>query len=302
MTHDLIIVGGGPAGLSAAIYAARFRMKTAVLASELGGTVTKAYLIENWPGEKGLSGMELTEKLKSHAASLGADIRQEEVKEAKRTEEGFLLKTGEGDYEAKTVILATGSKRRKLGVPGEEEFDGKGVSYCAVCDAAFFKDKVVGVVGGSDSAAKEALLLSEYGKKVYMIYRRDRIRAEPINAERIEENGRIEVITNTNVLEIKGGKFVDRVLLDRPYKGERKLKLDGLFIDIGYDPQSRLAEQLGVELDKRGEIIADEGGRTSIPGVYAAGDVVNRELKQAITAAAQGAVAANSAYESVKGK
>jgi len=297
MIYDLIIVGGGPAGLSAAIYAGRFRMKTIVLAREMGGTVVNTHLIENWPGFKSLSGVELMEKIGDHVKSVGVEIRQAEVMEIKRKDKNFLIKSDGGEFEAKTVLLATGTKHRKLNVPGEKEFYGRGVSYCAVCDAVFFKDKIVAVVGGSDSAAKEALLLSEYGKRVYIIYHREKIRAEPINAERVAANKKIEVINNTSVLEIRGDKFVQSVMLDKPYKGKRELKLDGVFIEIGYDPQSELAKGMGVELDKRGEIVMGRESQTNVPGVYAAGDVTTGSFKQAITGAAQGVVAANSAYD-----
>ncbi len=302
MVYDLVIIGGGPAGLSAAIYAARFRMDFLVLAREPGGTVVNTHLIENWPGEKSLSGAALMEKLQSHAESLGAKITQAEVSKVSKKGGHFLVSTDAGDFESKSLIFATGTRHRKLGAPGEEEFHGRGVSYCAVCDCAFFRDKVVAVVGGSDSAAKEALLLTEYAKKVYIIYRKDKIRAEPINAERVEKNKKIEVITNTNVVKINGGKFVTGVELDVPYKGSKDLPLDGVFIDIGYDAESGIAAALGAKLDKRGEIIVGCDCGTSVPGVYAAGDVTSESFKQAITAAAQGAIAANAAYRFVGGK
>jgi thioredoxin reductase (NADPH) len=272
-------------------------MKTIVLARELGGTVVNTHLIENWPGFKRLSGAELMEKIGDHVRNVGVEIKQAEVKGIKKKGKDFMIKSDEGDFEARAVLLATGTKHRKLGVPGEEEFYGRGVSYCAVCDAAFFKDKVLAVVGGSDSAAKEALLLSDYGKKVHIIYRREKIRAEPINAERVEANKKIEVINNTNVLEIKGDKFVQSVMLDKPYKGSKEFKLDGVFIEIGYDPQSELAKGLGVKLDEKGEIVIGCDSQTSVAGVYAAGDVTSGSFKQAITGAAQGVVAANSAYD-----
>ena len=300
--YDFVIVGGGPAAMSAAVYAARFKMKTIVLAREIGGTIVNTHLIENWPGEKSLSGMELMQKLQEHVESLDVEIKQAEVKEIKQSGKNFLLETDEGKYEGKTILLATGTKHRKLGVPGEEEFSGRGVSYCAVCDGAFFADKVVAVVGGSDSAAKEALFLSEHAKKVYIIYRKEKIRAEPINGDRVDANKKIEIINNTNVLEIKGDKFVESVVLDTPYKGNKDLKLDGVFIEIGYDPQNELAKGLGAKLDKGGEIISGKGSETSVPGVYSAGDVTSGSFKQAITAAAQGVIAANSAYTYTKTK
>jgi thioredoxin reductase (NADPH) len=299
MAYDLAIIGGGPAGMSAAVYAARFRLKTLLLAREFGGVLANAPLIENWPGEKSLSGAELMAKLQSHVESLGVDIKQASVDNISKKAGLFLIKSDEGEHESKSILLATGTKHRKLAVPGEEKFYGRGVSYCAVCDGAFFRDKAVAVIGGSDSAAKEALFLSENAAKVYIIYRKEKIRAEPINAERVEKNEKIEIITNTNVLEIKGDKFVTHAVLDKAYKGSKELPIDGVFVEIGYDPQSDLAKALGAKLDK-GEIIIGSGSETSVPGVFAAGDVTSNSFKQAITAAAQGVVAAKSVYDYIK--
>ncbi len=302
MIYDLLIVGAGPAGLSAAVYAARFRLKTAILASEVGGIVVNAPLLENWPGIKSISGAEFMERMVEHVKGFGVEIMQTEVREIKTKGKNFMIKTDDAELESRTVLLATGTEHRKLGVSGEEEFHGKGVSFCAVCDAAFFRDKIVAVIGGSDSAAKEALLLSEYAKQVYIIYRRERIRAEPINAERVEKKGNIEVIGSTNVMEIKGDKFVESVTLDKAYDGSRNLPVDGVFVEIGYEPRSELAKGLGLKLDKEGQIIADRHSRTSVPGAYAAGDVTSDGFKQVITAAAQGVMAANSAYQYINGK
>ncbi|MCD6522641.1 MAG: FAD-dependent oxidoreductase [Candidatus Diapherotrites archaeon] len=289
--YDIIIVGGGPAGLSGAIYAGRYRMKTLVLDdghSELVG----AHKIENWPGTLSISGYELVSNMKKHAEAFGAEIKMESVMSIEKTENGFRVKTETGEYEGKTLLLATGTVRRKLGVPGEEEFKGKGVSYCAACDAAFFKDKVVAVVGGSDAAATEALLLAEYAKKVYILYRRQEIRAEPITKERVYANPKIEIIPNVNVVEIKGDQMVKSVLLDNG----NELELDGVFIEIGGEPGSGLAAQIGVELDDRKSIVVNSLSETNIPGVFAAGDATNSPFKQAITASAQGVMAAFSAY------
>lgn len=302
MIYDFVIIGGGPAGLSAAIYAARFKLKTIVLAKEIGGTIVNTDLIENWPGEKSLSGAELMEKFKEHVANLKVEIKQAEVKEIKKKGKNFVLTTDEGKFEAKTVLLGTGTIHRELGVPGEKELKGRGVSYCAICDAAFFKDKLLAVIGGSDSAAKEALLLSNYGKKVYIIYRKEKIRAEPINVDRIEKNKKIEVINNTNVVEIKGDKFVEKVIFDKPYNGSKEFKLEGVFIEVGKLPQNELAKQLKVKLSEKGEIIVDNDMNTNVLGVYSAGDVIAGGFRQAITASAQGTIAANSAYEYISKK
>ncbi len=299
-SYDLVIIGGGPAGLSAAIYAARFRLKALILTREVGGAIVNTHLIENWPGYKAISGVELIERLREHVESLGIEIKQSEVVSLEKKNRGFLVKTEAGNFNSRTIIFATGTHHRKLNVPGEDEFYGRGVSYCAVCDGAFFRDKTVCVVGGSDSASKEALFLTEYAKKVYIIYRRDKIRAEPVNAERIEKNSKIEIITNSNVLSINGKDFVESVTLDRKYKGSTTLAVDGVFVEIGNDPNTDLAEKLGVKTNSDG-VIADPRGGTSIEGFYAAGDVVSGTFRQAIVAAAQGVIAANSVFEYLQG-
>jgi len=187
-------------------------------------------------------------------------------------------------------------------ITGEKEFTGNGVHYCALCDGYIYNDKTVAVVGGSDSAAKEALLLSEYAKKVYIIYRRENIRAEPINAERVKKNEKIEVITNANVLEIHGDKVVNKVLLDRECFGSKELALDGLFIDIGHIPMTQLVEGLGVKLNKKDEVVIDRNGKSSCDGIYAAGDVTDHIFKQAITGVAEGVSAVFSIYEMLQRK
>lgn len=296
MIYDLAIIGGGPAGLSAAVYAARFMLNSIVLAAEPGGTMMKVHCMENWPGEKRSTGASIADKLLDHTRDVGAKIIQAEVKSVSRKGKNFLITSDSGDFEAKSLLFATGTKHRKLGIPGEDGFYGRGVSTCAVCDCGFFRDMVVAVIGGSDSAANEALLLTENAKKVYIIYRKERIRAEPINFERVAKNPKIEVITNTNVREIRGDKRVRSVVLDRPYQGSTELKLDGVFVEIGYDPHSELAKSLGVKVNELGEIIVGSASETNVLGVFAAGDVTSGRFKQAITAAAQGVVAAYSAY------
>ena len=206
----------------------------------------------------------------------------------------------------KTILFATGTKWKKLpeSVKGSREFENKGVNYCAICDGPLFRNKIVGVVGGSDSAAKDAMLLSEHAKKVYIIYRGEKIHPEPINMKRVEQNKKIEIINNTNVAEVKGEQIVKSVVLDRMYKGKKELELDGIFIAIGHIVLSDLAKPLGVKLNGKGEIIIDhKTSETNIEGVYAAGDVADKPFKQAITGVAEGCTAAYSAYEYItKGK
>ncbi|VVB99934.1 Coenzyme A disulfide reductase [uncultured archaeon] len=293
--YDLAIIGAGPAGLSAAVYAARFRMKTIVIGELPGGTLVNTHLVENWPGVVSASGFGIMDSLQKHVEANNVPIIVERVVSVSKGKGDFdfSIKTNAGNYSARAVLFATGSSRRKLNVKGEKEFENKGVSYCAACDCALFRNKVVAVIGGSDSAAKEALLLAEYATKVYIIYRGAALRPEPINLERVNSNPKIEVLTKRNVKEIFGEKFVKGVRFAEG--GEQSL--DGVFIEVGADPNSGIAKGIGVELNEKGEIIAGEGNRTSVKGVYAAGDVVAGRVKQAITGAAQGVVAVFSAFE-----
>lgn len=297
--YDVIIVGAGCAGLGAAIYAERFTMDTLVIGAEYGGLITTTHVVENYPGFPSISGQELMEEFRKHVDSLEVELVEDEVIEVSQDAEDQTLTfqtAFSGTFRSRAVILATGTKHRKLGVPGEDEYYGRGVSYCATCDGPLFPEKVLGVVGGSDSAAKEALYLASIARKVYILYRRERIRAEPINAARVERNPKIEVVSNVNVVEVVGDDFVTGVKLD---SGEL-FPLDGLFIEIGADPQADLAEALGVALNARREIKSDRQSRTNVPGVFAAGDVADAAYKQAITGVAEGVIAAFSAYTYVE--
>ncbi len=299
MGYDLIIIGAGPAGLAAAVYAARYKLNTLVLSKETGGMINHAHEVGNWPGNKAISGTDLMNQWEEHAKSLEIPIELEECRDIKKLEEdqGFIIN---GKYKTKTILLANGTSRRHLNVPGEKEFTGKGVSYCATCDAAFYKNMTAAVVGGNDSACSAAMILSEFADKVYIIYRKDKLRAEPSWIEQIEKNTKIEMIYNANVTEIKGDKFVTSVVLDNG----NELKLDGLFIEIGSVPSTFLAEQLDIELDKEHYIKVDEKQETNILGVYASGDITtnSNKFKQVITAAAEGALAVHSIYEFIKSR
>lgn len=304
--YDMIIIGAGCAGYSAAVYAARFNLRTIVIGKEKGGLLMLTHLVENYPPLGTVTGPEMMESFEKHVKMFDVPIIEDEVTDVRGKGMCFEIVTSKnGVFVGKTVLFATGTKRRKLGVPGEEELSAKGVSYCATCDAAFFKNKTVCVVGGSDSAAKEALLLAEHCKKVYIIYRGEQIHPEPVNGllveEKVKEN-KITVITKTNVTKINGTKFVESVTLDNPYKGSTTLALDGVFIEIGGDPQSTLAAKLGVKLNDHKEIIIDREARTNVEGIYAAGDVCDTRFKQAITGAAEGVFAAFSAYTYLGGK
>ncbi len=296
-TVDTVIVGGGPAGYSAAVYAARFRLSLALFAETPGGLIITTHLVENWPGIPMISGWDLMQRFQEHLDSVQVAIRVERVTDVTREGKLFRVKTDSGtELLAKTIILATGSEHRKLDAPGEKELANKGVSYCATCDAALYRDKVVAVVGGSDSAAKEALLLSEYASKVYILYRRGALRGEPINNERVEANQKIEFVPNVNITQILGADKVTGVVLD----DGRTLELDGVFVAIGHLPQNDLAKSLGVELEENGEVKIDRLACTNVPGVFAAGDLANSPFKQAITGSAEGVAAAFSSYDYVK--
>ena len=298
MEYDLVIIGAGPSGLTAAIYAARYKLNTLVIGEQIGGIAAEAEEIHNFPSHKKITGIELIKKMREQVENLGVEIKNSYVNSIKKIDSQFLVKTSSTEYKAKKIILATGTKKRKLGLELEDKFLGKGISYCATCDAAFFKNKIVGVVGGSNSAITAALLLSKFANKVYIIYRKNKFfRAEPKLVEEVEKNEKIKPIFNSNVTELIGENKLEGVKLDN---GD-KLNLDGLFIEIGSVPNLKLAEELGIELEEN-HIKVDKKQRTNIRGVFACGDVTNSPLKQIIVACAQGAIAANSAYEELKGE
>lgn len=298
--YDMIVIGGGVAGASAGMYAARFSMKVLVFAAMPGGLITTTHLVENYPGIKSISGSDMGVTFIEHARETGAEFEFSTVKTISKEEHSgktvFKVVDGSGkEYHAYTVTIATGTAHKHLGVSGEKEYANKGVSYCALCDAAFFKNKVVGVVGGGDSAAIEAKILADQSDKVHVFVRKEAMRAEPINLERIEKNPKVTIHYNTEISEIKGNSAgsMSHVVLNN---GET-MELDGLFIAIGYDPQNDLAKQLGVELDHRGMIIINRYAETNVAGVFAAGDITNADFKQAIIGAAEGVSAAYKAYK-----
>lgn len=296
---DVAVIGAGMAGLTAAIYGLRFKLTVTVIAREPGGVITESALVENWPGEKSVSGSDLMERVRAQADALGARFVFDGVKDVRGKSGAFTLSTAGGAaVSARAVILATGCERRKLGVPGEKEFAGRGVSYCATCDAFFFRDKTVAVIGGSDSAIAAAELLANFARAVHIIYRRDKLRSEPLRTERALANPKIKVIYNSVVESIEGKDTVTAVKLN----GGKKLAVDGVFVEIGFDPPRELPSQLGVALDENGFVKIDAAGRTNVPGIYAAGDVTtgSNMMRQLVTAAAEGAIAAQSAYEDLK--
>jgi thioredoxin reductase (NADPH) len=298
-TFDVIIIGAGPAGLSASIYTGRARLKTLVLEKGMpGGQILTSDWIENYPGfPKGISPFQLMGEFRKQAEHFGAVIRTDEVKSIKKQNNLWLLSGYQETNLMRAVIIATGSYYRKLGVEGENELTGRGVSYCAICDAAFFKDKKIAVVGGSNNALTEAIFLAKFGKSIKVIHRRDELRGEKILQERIMSNDRIDVIWNSVVTKINGKDKLEGVIL-RNVKDDstHELKVDGLFISIGTHPNSEFLNDL-VELDQLGFIKVDDGMRTDQEGIFAAGDVTNACPKQVATASGSGVNAAISVSE-----
>ncbi|MDI6861282.1 MAG: thioredoxin-disulfide reductase [Caldisericia bacterium] len=292
--YDLIIIGGGPAGLTASIYAKRFGLETLLIEKlGTGGQVPLTDLIENYPGfPQGISGVELATNITEQAKKFNVEIINDEVVNVEFNEIKK-VKTTFDVYESRGVIIATGASPKKLNIPGEKEFTGRGVSYCAVCDAYFYKNRDVVVVGGGDSALTEALYLTTFVNKLYLVHRRDKFRAAQYLQEKVFNNKKIEIILNSELKEIKGYKRVEKVLIYNKEKGENiELNVSGVFIYIGLTPNTELFRNK-INLDENGFIITDEDMRTNIRFVYAAGDVRRKSLRQIITACSDGAIAAN---------
>ncbi len=302
--YDVVIIGGGPAGLSAGLYASRSRLRTLLIEKDrTGGQVNTTEDLENYPGiMDGIKASQLMERMTEQAKNFGTAFIKDKVTDIIPEGNIKVVKGEKGDYRGKTVIIATGATPRMLGVKGEKEFTGKGVSYCATCDADFFVDLDVAVVGGGDSAIEEALYLTKFAEKVYVIHRRDRLRATGSLQERAKRNNKIHFILNTVVSEIKGDGIVEKITIRNKKTGEEKdLKIDGVFIFVGTQPISDFVKDV-IKTDDEGYIITDEFMMTSMEGVFAAGDVRKKFLRQVITAAAEGAIAATAAEKYINGE
>jgi thioredoxin reductase (NADPH) len=301
---DLIVIGAGPAGLTAGMYAARAGMDTLVIEKVVpGGQMATAHNIKNYPGfPEGIGGMELAELMKVHAENLGTEIKNlDEVKRVERDGDAFIITTSQGQYKAKAVIIATGLYRKKLGVPGEKEFRGKGVSYCATCDGPFFKDRRTVVIGSGTHAVSEAIYLNDIAGEIKLVMRRD----HPIITQKDTEDqlkaSKIELVTGTEVLEILGTDMASGIKVrGLETKEERTIETDGIFIETGRLPNIALLEGMDVKTDEKGYIITDEKQETNITGLYAAGDVCKGKVKQVGTAVGQGSIAALSARDYIK--
>ena len=300
MMYDVLIIGVGCAGYTAAVYAARYKLNTFIVGAEEGGLGITAADVGNWPGNIEITGPDLMENFKKHALSF--ENVKAKIARVTKIEKGsgtFTLHLDDGEkVEGKTLILAMGSNKRHLGVPGEKEFSGKGVTYCATCDAFFYRNKTVAVIGGGDAAVEGAAIAAQVASKVYLIHRRNSFRAEPYWVDKVKEKSNVTFVLNTNVLEIKGDQKVRGIKLDSPLEGSEELAVDGVFIEIGADPATALAKELGCELDAKGYISVDKAQRTTVPGIFAAGDITSgsNHFAQFTTAAGEASVAANSVF------
>ncbi len=294
--YDLVVIGAGPAGLSAGIYAARYKLNVIVIGKEMGGLAATAHRICNYPSYNNVKGFELMQKFIQHAEELGVKIVYKEVTKIDKKNKEFVIQADK-EYRSKKIVFAGGTIQKKLGLKNEGKFVGKGVSYCATCDAAFFKNKIVTIVGGSDSALTAALLLSEFATKVYIIYRKDKFfRGDPSWVDLVEKEKKIIPIFNEEIMEIMGNEKVEGVKL----KSGKELKLEGVFIEIGSVPEIKFISKLNIKITDSGYIITDKNQKTNIPGFFAAGDITDSELKQIVTAASQGAIASYNVYQEIK--
>jgi len=302
--YDVIIIGGGICGFTSAMYAGRLGMKVLVLeGGTLGGAVATTNLVENWPGIKRISGEELALKVMEHAREYGVAVERRWAESVERGGERgcFMVKAGDRTFEGRTIIFATGARHRRHPAKNAELFENKGVHYCALCDGPLYTGKKVAVIGGGDSAAKEALLLTEYAEKVYLLVRGEKLRAEQVNVKRVESSSKITVLTGAEVLEMKGGSKLEALVMERQGRVET-LPVSAAFIAIGTVPRSELAAAMGVRTNEKGEIVIDRRASTNIEGVFACGDVTDTRFKQAITGAGEAVTAAYWAYAHVNEK
>lgn len=298
--YDVIVIGTGPSGLAAGLYSARRNLKTLVIGEVLGGQMSLAHIVENYPGVEPISGIELSEKMKKQAERFGCKVKIDAVKGFDLKDKIKKIKTSGGEYTAKVIIIATGSHYRRLEVEGEEKFIGKGISYCSTCDGPLFKGKRVVVIGGSDSAVTAAIYLSEMASETYLIHRKDQLRAEEANQENLKKSP-VKIIWNSVIEKIEGDKFVNKIIIKNVKTNETKeLEIDGVFVEIGEIPTTEIVKAAGVEVNEKNFIIVNKKFETNIPGVYATGDVTG-SFAQIVTAAAEGAEAATNAYLYLKG-
>ncbi len=297
MKYDVIIIGGGAAGLGAALYSARYNLKTLIIAKEFGGTGNIAHQVDNWIGEPGITGMDLMNKFVKHVDDYKVPKVEAEVTKISKMSDGSFSVKADKTYHGKTVIYSLGMKHRELGIPGEKEFAGKGVHYCYTCDGPLYSKKNIAVIGGGDAAGLGSLFLAEYGKRVYTLVRKPFMRAEPITQDQMKSNKKIKIMLENEAVEFYGEKTLQGIKL----KNGRKLEVDAAFIEIGHIPLSDLAKRLRVKVNSHGFIPVDNTQKTNLKGFCAAGDITTRHtLKQFITSASEGSVAAESVYNFIK--
>ena len=298
--YDVVIAGQGAAAFAAGLYAARYQIKSLIIGETFGGETATGGLIENYPGYPEIDGFDLMLKFKEQVGKYDVPIIDDKVDSVKKQENLFQVKTFGGEmFSAGTVILAVGRNRRTLNLKNEEEWVGRGVSYCSTCDAPMHKNNVVAIVGGGNAAVEGALLLSRYASTVYLIYRKEEFtRPEPISLQQLNQSKNIKQVMSTNVTQLNGVDGLDSISIDKEYNGVSEIDVDGIFIEIGADPRVEIPNQLKLELNEKNEVIVDSEMRTNVEGIFAAGDLCNSsgDLKQTITAASQGAIAATSTY------
>jgi len=303
MIYDIAIIGSGPAAYSASIYASRYKLLNIIFGKIVGGTISEAHKVCNYPGLPDITGIELGMKFEAQAKELGGEVAYESVVDIwrKKDDTTFHIMTDKNNnqYEAKTVILTTGTERNKLMLADEDKYLGKGLSYCATCDAMFYKDKTVAVVGGKNAAVMSATMLSDIAKKVYLIYRGTELLGEPMWVDQLMERKNVEIILKTLPIGLEGENRLERIKLSQPYNGEQYVNVDGVFIEIGSEPNALLPNILGIDVDEKKYIKVDNTQATSLEGVWAAGDctTASNGFRQVVTAVGEGGIAANAIYK-----
>jgi alkyl hydroperoxide reductase subunit F len=300
--YDLIIIGGGPAGITAGIYAARKKINTLLITKEWGGQIISAPDVQNWPGEKSISGPDLMKKMVEHLRNFQMETKENrEVIDLEKRGDDFVVRDNKDEeHQAKAIIIATGKIPRALNIPGEKEFKGKGISFCSTCDAPMFKDKEVAVVGGGNVGFDSALDLTKYAKKIYILEFLEQTQGDITTKEKLEQTGKVEIHTNVAVKEIKGTNFVESLIYENRDTGQdTELKIQGVFIAVGMMAKAGFVEGL-VEFDKTGEIKIDKNNNTKTPGLFAAGDITDVKYEQIVIAASEGAKSALSASDYLK--
>jgi len=293
--YDLVIIGGGPGGITAAIYAARKQLKFAIIYKEIGGEVAKTTIIENYTGYKSVTGQELTELMDAHMKNYNPEIIEDEVTSIEKKDKSFTIKTHEKTLETRSIIISTGATPRSMNIPGEKEYASKGVSWCAICDAPLFGGKDVAVIGAGNTGLTSVLSLLDIANKVYLISKYKEPKADEVMVEKAKKNPKLEIVSEADTKLINGTKFVESITVQTP-QGDRTIPVQGVFINIGYVPNTTCLNGL-VTLDKFGSIIVDANNMTNVPGIFACGDVTNAPYKQIVIAAAAGANALLGVYD-----